>query len=378
MLNIDRKNIRNIIKKNFLEKLYYDSEIELVINQIFDYALVFNKDLNDTDSKTYISKYVYKENDKNYFLTKKNITYKYPDDNLYNVINKKIEPTSTQWFHDIQYDDEYTEIIEKRVKIMDFLLNIEYPEQRSPEWFTMREGKITASDGGAVIGDSKYDPQWKFIHKKVFGAEFNSNKYCYHGKKYEEIATMIYQYRMNVIIKEFGLIGHPKYDFLGASPDGIVGLYKLDGIHKTKEIGKMLEIKCPLTRKIITEGEIKDNICPLYYWIQVQLQLECCDLDECDFWQCNIQEYTNRQEFIDDTDLQEPYRSKETGFEKGCVIQLIPMTKQVQENNYSSVIFDAAIFIYPPKIEMTPFECDIWIADTIANYKTVNYQKYIN
>ena len=92
---------------------------------------------------------------------------------------------------------------------------------------------------------------------------------------------------MNVSTSEFGLIGHPKYSFLGASPDRICNHYKLDGIHKSKYVGRMLEIKCPLVRKIKMSGPIVDNICPIYYWIQVQLQLECCDLEECDFWQCN-------------------------------------------------------------------------------------------
>ena len=35
-------------------------------------------------------------------------------------------------------------------------------------------------------------------------------------------------------------------------------------------------------------GEIDGEICPHYYWVQVQVQLECCDLEEFDFWQCSI------------------------------------------------------------------------------------------
>ena len=113
----------------------------------------------------------------------------------------------------------------------------------------------------------------------------------------EEPATMVYQYRMNVTVEEFGLMIHPKYSFLGASPDGIVNHYKLNGKHKTKYVGRMLEIKCPKVRKIKMDGPIKNHICPIYYWDQVQLQLECCDLEECDFWQCKISLYKTRQEF---------------------------------------------------------------------------------
>tara|TARA_A100001015_G_C14893055_1_gene673244 strand:- start:796 stop:1179 length:384 start_codon:yes stop_codon:yes gene_type:complete len=72
----------------------------------------------------------------------------------------------------------------------------------------------------------------------------------------EEPATMAYQYRMNVIVEEFGLMMHPKYSFLGASPDGIVNKYKLDGEHKTKYVGRMLYPKCPTCRTDFSDKEI--------------------------------------------------------------------------------------------------------------------------
>ena len=101
----------------------------------------------------------------------------------------------------------------------------------------------------------------------------------------------------NVKVDEYGLIPHlpePRVSFIGASPDGIASHYKLDNSFSDR-IGRMLEIKCPYSRKIITEGEIDGTICPHYYWCQVQQQLECCDLDYCDFWQCNLKEYKDRE-----------------------------------------------------------------------------------
>ena len=61
----------------------------------------------------------------------------------------------------------------------------------------------------------------------------------------------------------------------------------------------MLEIKCPTRRKINSTGEVKGVICPIHYWDQVQIQLACCDLDECDFWQCDIKEYPTKELFED-------------------------------------------------------------------------------
>ena len=295
--------------------------------------------------------------------------------------NLDTQPHPSQWIHDIQEHDELDEIHARRTQTVEYLASIEYPEQRSAGWFKMRESCITASDGGTAIGVNKYEPQFKFILKKVVGAPFNSNKFCYHGKKFEKVATMIYEYRANVQTLEFGLVIHKQHKFLGASPDGIVGAYKHNGEHRTNMVGRMLEIKCPLARDIKQTGEIKDHICPIYYWVQVQLQLECCDLDECDFWQCKLFEYDSRDDFINDTNNREPYRSKTSGFEKGCLIQMIPkdmadVLKDRSNQKYLDVIWDKAAFIYPDSIEMTPLECDTWTKQKISTLET-DYPGYV-
>jgi hypothetical protein len=62
------------------------------------------------------------------------------------------------------------------------------------------------------------------------------------------------------------LFPHPEYSWLGGSPDGIT------------ESGKLVEIKCPLKRKITPEV-------PVYYMPQLQLLMEILDLDEAVFIQ---------------------------------------------------------------------------------------------
>ena len=301
------------------------------------------------------------------------INYTYPVEK-YNYSKKEDQTFGSQWIHENQKNDEIDDKVIQRRKQFDKLRAIKLPVQRSPEWFAMRNDKITASDGGTVIGQNKYEPVYNFILKKTIGSEFKSNLNCYHGKKYEQIATMIYEYRMNVHMEEFGLLAHPEYSFLGASPDGICSYYKKDKKHLSKYVGRMLEIKCPLVREIKKEGDIIDNICPIYYWVQVQLQLECCNLDECDFWQCKIKEYPNREAFIKDSDHQEPFRTK-NGLEKGCIIQLLPKNKMLDiETTYDEITYEDAAFIYPDSIEMTPMDCDIWLSKTISNLH--NDQKY--
>jgi len=335
---------------------------------------IINEELkdNDNDKEDSDDFESFFENLTNTKYKKIKSNYKFPNNTSWTpILNKDVElgPYGTQWLHDKQEHDELDNVLADRGKIYDKLRSVILPEQRSKEWFDMRNGAITASDIGTVLGDNKYEKQYEFIVKKVYGRTFTSNEHCYHGKMLEEPATMAYQYRMNVKVEEFGLMMHPKYRFLGASPDGIVNKYKLDGLHKTKYVGRMLEIKCPKVRKIKMEGPIKAHICPIYYWDQVQLQLECCNLEECDFWQCKITLYKNREDFIDDTDEKEPFRAKSSGHEKGCLLQLMPLkrTDDIIKGKYLQAVYEDAKFIYPKNIEMTPYDCDQWIAEKVGD-----------
>jgi len=55
----------------------------------------------------------------------------------------------------------------------------------------------------------------------------------------------------------------------------------------------MVEIKCPPKRKFT-------KTVPAHYLMQVQGQLEVCDLDECDFLQVKVIEYDNYEEYCKD------------------------------------------------------------------------------
>ena len=164
------------------------------------------------------------------------------------------------------------------------LLAIPTMEQRTPEWFEMRNNMITASAAAAALGEGHFGNKKDLILKKCGkGKIFTGNKYTEWGVKHEAVATRLYELRSSTKIHEFGVLQHPKYSFLGASPDGI------------NEKGIMLEIKCPYSRKIT-------GIVPHHYWIQIQLQLEVCNLDLCDFLECKIVEYKNLKEYLEDSD----------------------------------------------------------------------------
>jgi len=146
------------------------------------------------------------------------------------------------------------------------LIAQEYAEQRSQEWLDLRENMITASDAASAIGESRYESEDAFVKKKVLRTKWAGNAATEHGTRLEPLVRDLYDAKYNRKSHEIGLVQHREYPWLGASPDGVT------------EDGILVEIKCPLTRKI------EPNV-PKHYWPQVQLQLEITDLEECDFVQ---------------------------------------------------------------------------------------------
>lgn len=146
------------------------------------------------------------------------------------------------------------------------LIAAEYAEQRSQEWLDLRDNMITASDVASALGENHYESVDSFVKKKVLKTKWAGNAATAHGTLLEPLVRDLYDQRYGRKSHEVGLVQHKDYPWLGASPDGIT------------EDGLLIEIKCPLTRKI--EAKV-----PKHYWPQVQLQLEITDLEECDFIQ---------------------------------------------------------------------------------------------
>lgn len=259
------------------------------------------------------------------------------------------------------------------------------PEQRTKEWYKFRHCRVTASDTATALDLNPYEPVENFIIKKCDpDYPFLDNKFVHHGKKYEPTATMIYEHIYNTKVTEFGALPSITYPYLAASPDGICSKSTLDGKFSDR-LGTMLEIKCPLVRPIKTYGEIEGGICPHYYFCQVQQQLECCDLNQCDFWQCQLEEYTTRDEYIKDTNfksiLTEGTNSEKKEIDpkltKGCIIQLGPRVWEPEFDGDSREW--KSTYLYPPRLDLTPSEYDDWIVKTTSNWVHEHpklYEKY--
>ena len=154
-----------------------------------------------------------------------------------------------------------------------------YPDQKSKEWLRARLNMLTASVCATALDCNTYESSRELLIRKISAApgvlENRSNSNMVWGNKYEPVAKALYENLFSTTVYEIGLVTHPLYDWIGASPDGMTSA------------GKLLEIKCPVNRKV---GEV-----PYYYWIQVQIQLEVCNLDECDFMDCEFAECSKEQ-----------------------------------------------------------------------------------
>ena len=231
--------------------------------------------------------------------------------------------------------------------IVQRLRRIPQPEQRSDAWFALRKEMITASSAATLIpkkkkymkeyleqynlydsfkddpskGFNPYSNRREFFLDKCGHRTFFGNEATRHGQKFEDVACAIYSRHINEHIYEFGLIPHPILHYIGASPDGI------------SESGIMLEIKVPMRRKIT-------GIVPVVYWVQVQLQLEVCNLEICDFVECKLLDYENEEEWQNDTVAEQ----------KGLILR-------IGEDKYA----------YPPVHMTAPEDLLVWANEYATN-----------
>lgn len=306
---------------NFIEKLYieiYDisndyisnCDIPIILDDLVSYICFILKNIYDKKN----SKYFYKE------IIEQLVLIKFP------YLNNK---------YSFNLNNKEFELISGQVK---YLNKLKLPEQRSAEWFESRINSIGASELATVFNKNPFCSKKKFILKKCGYNDPDKDKnisiHCLHGVKFEEVIQKIYSKRNNTILKEYGSIPHQKYSFIRASPDGITD----DGI--------MLEIKAPFQRKIL-------GIPPIYYWFQMQQQLEVCNLNKCDFLECKIIEYS-WDEFLKDN-FEGDYTKTLDNMEKGIIIEY----KNVGETNPWNIYG----YVYP-EIGLSVIQYKSWVSET--------------
>jgi hypothetical protein len=170
--------------------------------------------------------------------------------------------------------------------------------QGTEEWYATRNSILTASSVWKVFGSQSQ--RNSIIYEKCRGevpkyfgrTQFVTTNTMQHGHKYEPVSVLLYEYLFKTKVQGYGCILHPRYSFLGASPDGI----NVDS--ESSRYGRMIEVKNIVNREIT--GIPKEE-----YWIQMQIQMEVCDLDTCDFIETRFNEYVTEEECYSDTDARE-------------------------------------------------------------------------
>lgn len=182
--------------------------------------------------------------------------------------------------------------VEKIKNTLCKIRNTLQPQQRTNEWFELRHNLLTASDIGKLCGSVAkkngliYEKCKPLVIQEI-SSNVNTQSPMHWGNKYEPVSILLYEERFSTKIEEFGCIKHRFIDYLAASPDGI-------NCDKTNlRYGRMIEVKNIVNREI-------DGIPSQDYWIQMQIQMEVCDLDECDFIETRIKEYENKDQFYSD------------------------------------------------------------------------------
>lgn len=146
-------------------------------------------------------------------------------------------------------------------------------EQNSDEWFALRRGKFTASTFKDLFMGENTQGYKDAIYKVAFerltntSPESFTNEYMQRGTELEPEARAWYEFEKNVEVIKAGFFEYN--DWIGASPDGLVGE---DGL---------LEIKCPKYSTMM-DYLIKKEL-PKTYYYQVHGQLLVTDRQWCDF-----------------------------------------------------------------------------------------------
>ena len=170
-------------------------------------------------------------------------------------------------------------------------------QSKSKVWFRHRAGRVTASRFKAAAHTNPDNPSQSLIKEICYPTSHKVySEAITWGQKNEEVARAMYHSFMkekhsNFLLTSSGLVVHPDYPYLGASPDGIVKCSCCTGTG-------VLEIKCPFRCKMqsfIEASKNKDfclkvgedgswelNAQHAYYY-QVQAQIKLTGAKYCDF-----------------------------------------------------------------------------------------------
>lgn len=163
-------------------------------------------------------------------------------------------------------------------------------DQRTQAWFSKRGEMLTASEIWKSFGDATASARRELIVSKLTPPKKQDGQgvgALIWGTRFEHVAKEIYCHTERVKLVDLSCVQHPEHVFLGASPDGLI----LTDDHRN---GRLIELKCPISRPFTDETPVPDA-----YYHQMQLQIECTGLHECDYveMQFKLMNYSEWSEY---------------------------------------------------------------------------------
>ncbi len=149
----------------------------------------------------------------------------------------------TQYTETLNTTDDNTTFVEylEQNVTRDDIARMSELKQGSKQWHKAREGRITASNAGAVLSLKDTDKSLS-LTKSILNPSSFISVYTEHGKFFEGIARDTYLVQQaskhkSLEVSACGIFVDSSAPFLGASPDGLVDCV----CHEQR----LLEIKCP-------------------------------------------------------------------------------------------------------------------------------------
>jgi len=174
-------------------------------------------------------------------------------------------------------------------KVEQLIVLYGHDDQRTNAWHAKRGEMLTASEIYKAVQDASPALKHEIVMSKLTPRQQQQSgfgpKALMWGTRFEPIAKYIYTtyIQPGVEIADTTCIPHRDHQFLGASPDGILMTASKDD----PRYGRLVEFKCPISRVFSDDTPI-----PSTYYHQMQLQMECTDMKECDYVELKFNEVT--------------------------------------------------------------------------------------
>jgi len=268
--------------------------------------------------------------------------------------------------------------LEKITKKIDYLKSIPQSQQRTKEWYDARCNYLTASNIWKAFGSQSSQNQliYEKCVKKNMETLLQQNSFVstestlHWGQKYEPVSLMWYENEYSAKISDFGCIPHKSISFLAASPDGI------NTCITSSRYGRMIEIKNIVNREI--NGNPK-----MEYWIQMQIQMEVCDLNECDFIETKFVEYNGEDYYKKSSANEAGANEAGASEEEKNTDEMTHETADVSEQEAVAkgvIMFfiqnEKPLYEYS-KINITPDEFEIWEAEMMEKHVDLTWNRNI-